>query len=638
MKKGILIATLVLSSLTNFGQIIDLGTAANFVIFTTTGAVGNTGISHVTGNVGTTSGAITSFGNIDGVHHNGDSVSFNASDDLLTAYNQLNATVPTFFPGPLLGYGQRFYAGVFSIPQAATLDDCLILDAQGDSNAVFIIKIQGAFSTGPSARVSLINGALACNIFWQVEGAISMGAGTLMRGNLVANNGAIHMAVGDTLEGRAFSTTGAITMDGILAFIPKEYGSPMLTGPNKPILGSTINYAIFSSNGSVTDNGLSWATGDIGTNSGFTSGYNPANVTGTIHQIPDESTSDCSDDLLNVYNYLASLPSDIELLYPAQFGNNLVLTPHVYEMNAAVVLTDTLYLNAQGNENAVFVIKINGALTTNTYARVKLINQAQSKNIFWLINGAATINNYSVIRGTIICNNAASILNAGATVDGAIFTTSGDITTSSDTIRNLNITSTNRPNISCNCVILSTLPIELLSFTGECYNQSIILKWSTGTEINNDYFTIERSIDAVNFDVIGTVNGNGNSNTMLNYTWIDNNPINGTAYYRLKQADFNGEFEYHGIKTVACEPTTEINIYPNPFVNSFTISLSENTSYATTIEVLDYLGRKVYSQIAENATTEIILEDKVSAGTYYVKVFNEASQLVERIVKLKSGF
>ncbi|PCI98151.1 MAG: hypothetical protein COB15_06550 [Flavobacteriales bacterium] len=183
--------------------------------------------------------------------------------------------------------------------------------------------------------------------------------------------------------------------------------------------------------------------------------------------------------------------------------------------------------------------------------------------------------------------------------------------------------------------IETVLPVELSQFDVSCQNDNTELNWSTSSEINNDYFTVERSTDAINFETIGTVNGSGNSSTMHNYFWSDDNPINGTAYYRLKQTDFNGAFEYHEVTAVKCSRGTYISIYPNPFENGFTISLSENTSYPTTVEVMDYLGRKVYTQIIENATTEIILEDKVSPGTYFVKVFNETTQVVERIVKLK---
>jgi hypothetical protein len=633
MKNKILLIALILARLTSFGQVINMGTAANFVLFTSTGAVGNTGISHVTGDVGTTAGAISSFSNIDGVNHNGDATSFNASADLLTAYNQLNEAVPTFFPGPLLGYGQRLFAGVYSIPQAASITHCLILDAQGDSNAVFIIQIQGAFSTGPSAKVSLINGALACNVFWKVEGAISMGVGTLMKGNLVANNGAIHMAEGDTLEGRAFSTTGAITIDGSIVYIPKECGSPILTGPTAPDLGSTINYAIFSSNGSIRDNGVTYVTGDIGTNLGCALGYDPLNVTGTIRPTPDASTSLCSSDLLNVYTYLNTLPYDIELLYPAQFGNNLVLTPNVYLMNAAAVLTDTLYLNAQGNENAVFVIKINGALTTSTYAKVKLINQAQSKNVFWVINGAATINNYSEIRGTIICNNAAIILNIGASVHGAKFTTFGDITTTSDTIRNLNITSTNVPNTISYCPILSVLPIELLSFTGECSNRSIVLKWSTATESNNDYFSIERSIDGINWQIVTNADAAGNSSSINNYSAIDIAPNNDRCYYRLKQTDFNGQFTYSAIIAIekCVEDITELAIYPNPAHEIINLSYGGDKSKIISISIYNVLGEMVY--YSEFYQSKILFEKKLN-GIHFLHVNTTSNNIIKKFLAI----
>ncbi len=414
----------------NFGQAPNLGTAANFVLFSTNGAVSNTGISQLTGNVGTNNGSSTAFGNVNGVMHDADGASAKCASDLLIAYNKLDSTIPTFFPAPLLGNGQILVAGVYSISSAATLNLDLTLNAQNNSNAVFIFKIKGAFSTNASAKVKLINGALACNVFWKVEGLVSMATGTTMRGTVIANNAAINMNTGDTLEGRALSTTGAVTVSGVLAYTPIGCGSPVLTGPIAPALGSAACYAIFSSNGAVTNTGITYVTGDVGTNKGAATGYNPLLVMGTIHTIPDGSTAQCAADLLNAYSYVNTLPYDIELLYPAQFGHNLVLTPHTYIMKAAATLTDTLYLNAEGNANAIFVIQINGALTTSTYSKVKLINGTQSKNVYWKIEGAVSINNYSVFRGTIICHNGAlGAINTGVVLDGRALTTGGALTT-----------------------------------------------------------------------------------------------------------------------------------------------------------------------------------------------------------------
>lgn len=150
---------LLFFSKTIFGQAPNLGTVANFVLFSSVGAVGNTGISQLTGNVGTNSGAITGFGNVNGVMHTVDGASGTCAADLLNAYNQLNADVPAFFPAPLLGNGQILTPGTYSITGNATLNLNLILNAMGNPNAVFIIQIDGTFSTNANAKVQLINGA-----------------------------------------------------------------------------------------------------------------------------------------------------------------------------------------------------------------------------------------------------------------------------------------------------------------------------------------------------------------------------------------------------------------------------------------------------------------------------------------------
>ena len=422
--------TALTSITSNYAQAPVLGTASNFVLFSSNGAVSNSGSSQITGNVGTNNGSSTAFGNVNGVMHDNDAASAKASADVLIAYNQLNGRTATMFPTALLGNGQTLFAGVYAINEAATLNLGLTLDAKNDPNAVFIFKIKGSFSTNASSKVILKNGALACNVFWKTEGLVSMATGTTMRGTIIANNAAINISVGDTLEGRAFSTTGAVTIQGSLAYTPIGCGSAVLTGPKAPEMGTTSCYALFSAKGAVSNTGITHVLGDVGSNSGAVTGYDPLTVTGKIHLTPDNSTAQCSTDLYVAYNYLNVLPHEIELLYPAQFGNNLVLTPHTYLLGSATALTGTVYLNAQGNANAVFVIKINGALTTGTYAKVVLINGAQAKNVYWKVEGAVGINNYSVFAGTIICNNGAlGALNTGVVLDGKAFTTTGSITT-----------------------------------------------------------------------------------------------------------------------------------------------------------------------------------------------------------------
>jgi len=434
MQKNLLnvltVATMFILPAISFGQAPNLGTAVNFVLFSTNGAVTNSGISQLTGNVGSNKGSSTGFGNVNGIMHDMDTASATCSTDLLAAYQTLNNATPTFSPSSTsLGNGDTLIAGIYYISAAATLGSSLYLNAKGDANAVFIFQIKGSFSTYASSKIKLINGALACNVFWKVEGLVSMKAGTTMRGTIVANNAAINISAGDTLEGRALSIAGAITVDGVLAYTPIGCGSAVLVGPNSPTLSSTACYALFSSNGAVSNSDLTYVTGDVGTNYGLTTGFVAGDVTGTIHPKPDGSTVTCASDLLNVYKYLNTVQPDIQLLYPAQFGGNLVLTPHTYLLNAATVFTDTLFLNAEGNANAHFLIQIEGALSTSTYSKVILINKAQAENVFWLVNGAVSINNYSVFNGTIICNNGAISLTTGVTLNGRALTTNGTLTT-----------------------------------------------------------------------------------------------------------------------------------------------------------------------------------------------------------------
>ena len=506
-----------------FAQSPTLGTVSNFVLFSSNGAVSNTGISHLTGNVGTNNGSSTGFGNVNGVMHDNDGASAQCMADLLTAYSQLNTAIPTYFIAPLLGNGDTLVAGVYFIAAATSLNLELTLNAQGNPNAVFIFQIQGPLSTNASSKINLINGAMACNVFWKVEGLVSMASGTSMKGTIIANNAAIIMNTGDTLEGRALSTAGAITIDGVLAYTPIGCGSAVLAGPVAPTLGAAACYAIQSTNGAVYNSGITYITGDVGSNNGSATGFNPLFVTGVIHPIPDGSTAQCAIDLLSAYNYIDTLPYDIELLYPAQFGNSLVLTPHTYRMNGAATFTDTIFINAQGNANAVFVIQINGAITTSTYSNVVLMNGAQSKNIYWKVEGAVNINNYSIFRGTIICNNGAlGAFNTGVTLDGRSLTTTGAVTTTA-----INAIAPNIPS-NCGALGITTLYVAKTNKAVVIYpnpfNTYIDITVNDASIYNNFYLTI--------YNILGDVVINKTINKRLSTIETNDFP-KGIYFYKL---------------------------------------------------------------------------------------------------------
>lgn len=198
----------------NFRQAPNLGTAASFVLFTSGGAVGNTGVSHISGNIGTNAGAVNGFqtSTVIGNTYVADAVTSKCSTDLLAAYDQLNSTNFTNLHGPILGNGEHLNSGVYEIAAAGALAGTLTLDAQGDSTAVFIFKVGGAFSVGASSSIILLNNATPCNIFLIAEGAVTIAASSIMKGTFIAHNGAISMSDNGVLEGRMFSTTGAVNL------------------------------------------------------------------------------------------------------------------------------------------------------------------------------------------------------------------------------------------------------------------------------------------------------------------------------------------------------------------------------------------------------------------------------------------
>jgi hypothetical protein len=126
-------------------------------------------------------------------------------------------------------------------------------------------------------------------------------------------------------------------------------------------------------------------------------------------------------------------------------------------------------LNAEGDANAVFVLKINGALSTSANANVKLINGAQSKNVYWKIEGAVNIGNNSIFRGTMVVNNGAlGTLSTGVLIDGRLLTTNGALTTTAVTVIATNIpgncSSTGIPSVNTEnsgvAVIISPNPFS----------------------------------------------------------------------------------------------------------------------------------------------------------------------------------
>lgn len=184
------------------------------------------------------------------------------------------------------------------------------------------------------------------------------------------------------------------------------------------------------------------------------------------------------------------------------------------------------------------------------------------------------------------------------------------------------------------------LPVEILSFTATPENNNVLLKWQTANEINNDYFTIERSYDGIDFNKIGIVDGAGNSFSVLSYELTDNNlsTLNfSTWYYRLKQTDFDGSYTYSNIVAVSFtnEPSTKFKLFPNP-TNIDNINISLNTTAATEVMIVihDVLGKELYSKvfIYDSNTLRLPSDFYLPAGLYSITASTKNEVITQKII------
>jgi hypothetical protein len=194
-----------------------LATAGNFAVLSGT-TVTNTGPSWITGQVGVApGGAITGFPpGTSGVQHAGDSVATTAETDLTAAYtNSLGGAQPCPAANDRTGVnlgGLTLVPGVYCQTTAPTLTGTLTLNAQGNANAVFLFQIGSTLVTASGASISLINGALPCQVFWQVSSSATIATSTTFVGNIMALT-SIAMQTGASLNGRALARNGAVTLD-----------------------------------------------------------------------------------------------------------------------------------------------------------------------------------------------------------------------------------------------------------------------------------------------------------------------------------------------------------------------------------------------------------------------------------------
>jgi hypothetical protein len=227
---------------------VPLGSASTFAILAGAG-ITNTGPTTVSGDIGTF--ATTSFTGSasvtqNGVNHAGDSVTQDAKNALVTAYNNAAAQGPT---SPIVGLtlgGKTLTRGVYNSASTIDLTGTVTLNAEGDPDSIFVLQAGSALTTATSSSVILTNGARSCNVFWQIGSDATLGVGSSFVGTLLVKN-SIVLDTGAVVDGRVLASVGSVTLDSNTISKPGCVTSAPASNPDRTIYcqgGTSYNLVI----------------------------------------------------------------------------------------------------------------------------------------------------------------------------------------------------------------------------------------------------------------------------------------------------------------------------------------------------------------------------------------------------------
>jgi len=172
---------------------------------------------------------------------------------------------------------------------------------------------------------------------------------------------------------------------------------------------------------------------------------------------------------------------------------------------------------------------------------------------------------------------------------------------------------------------VNPLPIELLSFNAKLNGDQVDLNWTTVSETNNDYFTVEKSGDGIDYERVMNIDGAGNSNQSIYYAVVDPDIYHGCSYYRLKQTDYDGQYAYSNTVIINygnSDHMDYVTIHPNPASGDFSIGINGKKDEEVLVVVLDLWGNMYYSKVVmpkdDTYTLGIDSSGKLLPGVYMV--------------------
>jgi Secretion system C-terminal sorting domain len=186
------------------------------------------------------------------------------------------------------------------------------------------------------------------------------------------------------------------------------------------------------------------------------------------------------------------------------------------------------------------------------------------------------------------------------------------------------------------------LPVDLVRFSADALDDEVVLDWATASEENNAYFLVEHSTDGQNFIPIGEVKGHGTTTVFQQYNYIDTDPFYGANYYRLKQVDLDGAFEYSQVVVAQIRlQEDQFKLFPNPGYTRDVLTLrwSEDLSKEKLeVAIMDALGRQIYrQQVFDGGSRETTIrcaEVNMDAGIYFLQLSTDKQVIAHRRLNL----
>ena len=327
---------------------------------------------------------------------------------------------------------------------------------------------------------------------------------------------------------------------------------------------------------------------------------------------------------------------------------NLILTYSLLLLNFGLVFTYFYFGNT--NNLQASQIQSNGSgnwnsISTWSAGRIPESNDTVTIAAGTIVTVSASTSLYTnmkvIVYGTLHLNGGRKVSLCNGMIDvmqGGVIT--GDNGGSMVDICSVIVWNGNMPGIGPLQIVAPVLPVELAYFKAEVTKSATVnILWETASEINCDYFSIERSNNGTDFESISTVKGSGNTSSSVRYSYIDDNPHSPVSYYRLKEVDFDGKSQTFQVISVNVKPVSEMVVYPNPVQagQSATLTIPAYTEKTLRVSVVDMQGKKIFSQIVEKETDldnmiHLVTGKFPAAGTYFITASGITDTHMKKII------